>query len=252
MIRASSVQPTATPGSPSGASIRAASGSCRARGRRARRLGPLADDRVLEQRQLAGDGVQPVEVARVDHQEAGAGQVDHPREEVAPVGQVDRALHPAGLLDPEPHREVLLAVGQQRRHRLPRPQPARDQRVRHPVRPRVHLAVRAATGPRRRAGSRGRGAPRPAPGGSSAGPTPSGPRARTSPTTRSSGPAVNHTAAATVCQLAEWPPANWHTAPQDGDAGGRRADLGRGGRLDRAAARPGASRRGGRRAPSAG
>ncbi len=105
--------------------------------------GALEDRCMFKQREVGGDGLEAVEVAGVHHQEARARQVDHPREEVAPVGQVDRALHPAGLLDPEPHGEVLLAVRQERRDRLPRPQAACDQRVRHPVGAGVDLAVRA-------------------------------------------------------------------------------------------------------------
>ena len=73
---------------------------------------------MFKQQEVVGDGLEAVEVAGVHHQEARARQVDHP-EEVAPVGEVDQALHPAGLLDPEPHGEVLLAVGQERRDRLP-------------------------------------------------------------------------------------------------------------------------------------
>ena len=148
MMRASSVQEGATPcGSASGPSISAARGSHGSEG-----SGPAPSPPVgttidpLQPRQLAGDQGEPVEVGVRDHQPARLDEVDRPGQEVALVGRVDRAHHGPGLEDAVPGRHELLAVGKQDAHRLARAHAAGDQAVGHPVGPRVDLAV-AEPGP---------------------------------------------------------------------------------------------------------
>ena len=108
---------------------------------RALALARLVHDHVLERGQLALDQVQAVEVLVRDEELLGLDQVDRPAEEVALVGGVDRAHDGAGLEDPEPHRDELLAVGHHHADRLARLNAAGDERVGDPVGAGVDLAV---------------------------------------------------------------------------------------------------------------
>ena len=108
---------------------------------RALALARLPHDHVLEARQLALDQVEAVQELVRDDQLLGLDQVDRPRQEVALVGGVDRAHHGAGLQDPEPDRDEVLAVGEHHADRLARLHATGDQGVGDPVGARVDLAV---------------------------------------------------------------------------------------------------------------
>ncbi len=67
---------------------------------------------VLQLGELALDQVEAFEILVGGDQLLGLDEVDRPGQEVALVGGVDGAHHRAGLQDPEPDRDELLAVGQ--------------------------------------------------------------------------------------------------------------------------------------------
>ena len=138
---ASSVHEHARPGSPSGESIRLASGSHARAGSGPAAVPAREHHEPLEPRQVGGDEGEAVEERVGDHQRARLDEVDRPAEELALVGRVDGAHDGAGLEDPEPHRDELGAVGQQHADRLAGPHTAGDEPVGHPVGAGVHLAV---------------------------------------------------------------------------------------------------------------
>ena len=132
--RASSVQPTSTPGLPVAGALELGQGLPGARG-----VGPLAGTPVSwtitrsRQGQVAGDERERLEVRVADHRKRDSGRLITHDRNAALVGQVDRALDAAGLLDAEPDREVLLAVGQSVETASPGARPAGDEGVGDPV-----------------------------------------------------------------------------------------------------------------------